>query len=247
MRGRPAALPEGALLPQASARASPAFTLPRSSGSSLEPATPTSVAAPSSISRPASPSAVERRPIDAPPVSDHAPGPDCRAACGRNRTSAADRIAPCDAALAAAKPAVGSDYGDRSNFIAAARHAAQSAGRDVPAPPSCEIAAVVGKPTGASRKLCAWIDATAAALIVLGSLPIARIMLASSGEGELSRPADITPLASVPPSTVTARTGGSEPAFSVSSAAPQAGRPPMFPVVDSAMTTSRQPVRSFRA
>ncbi len=85
--------------------------------------------------------AAERRPIDPNLPPDHPLEPGV----ARGRASPADRIAASEAALGSAKPPVIADPGPKSNFIAAARRAAQSAAaaqRDAAVEPS--YAALVG-------------------------------------------------------------------------------------------------------
>ena len=73
------------------------------------------------------PPAAERRPIDPNLPPDHPLEPGFGATRGRSPGSPADRIAASEAALGPAKPPVIADPGGKSNFIAAARRAAQAA------------------------------------------------------------------------------------------------------------------------
>src|SRR5882757_10384027 len=71
----------------------------------------------------------ERRPIDPSLPPDHPLEPGL-ATRGRGGSSAADRIAASEAALGPAKPAITPDPPGKSDFIAAARRAAQAAGSE---------------------------------------------------------------------------------------------------------------------
>ena len=77
--------------------------------------------------------APERRPIDPNLPPDHPLEPGSGVTRGRHPGSAADRIAASEAALGPAKPPVIPDPGGKSNFIAAARRAAQAAVGEAPA------------------------------------------------------------------------------------------------------------------
>src|SRR5262249_56877548 len=103
----------------------------------------------------------------------------------RVRNSPADRIAASEAALAGAKPPVIPDPGAKPNFIAAARRAAQAAGRDAPAKGDAsaprDIASAAARLARRVGKLRALIGGTTAILIVLGSLQLARTQLGLSG------------------------------------------------------------------
>src|SRR5262249_14227465 len=128
---------------------------------------------------PPAPVVVERRPIDPSLPPDHPLEPGM--VRGRNPGSPADRIAASEAALAGARPPVIPDPAGKANFIAAARRAAQAAGRDAPAKtessaPS-DIASAAGKLASRVGKLRALIGGGAVILLVMGSTQIARTLL----------------------------------------------------------------------
>jgi localization factor PodJL len=106
--------------------------------------------------------------------------------------SAAERIAASEEALADAKPPVDSDAGGKTNFIAAARRAAQAASREAPAKGASsgpkEIASAAGKLASRVGRLRALIEGSAGVLLVLGSLQIAKTVLTSSEETVIPTP-----------------------------------------------------------
>ena len=138
----------------------------RSRSNSLRPATARAADAA------AHPAAAERRPIDPNLPPDHPLEPGFSVTRGRTPGSPADRIAASEAALAGAKPPVIPDPGGKSNFIAAARRAAQAAGRRRPArrsgrrSTSSDIASAAGKLASRVGKLRALIGGGA-----VGDLP----------------------------------------------------------------------------
>jgi len=196
--------------------------------------------------RPAASLAGERRPIDPSLPPDHPLEPG--AARSRNAPSPADRIAASEAALAGAKPPVIPDPGGKPNFIAAARRAAQAAGRDAPAKdsPSAprDIASAAARLASRVGKLRALIGGTTAILIVLGSLQFARTQLGSSGNApvrvasESSEPAappvaDLAVAVPVPTATAVAAGYGGPPSPVPPSPSPAADRQTAgFPAVD---------------
>ncbi len=161
----------------------------------------------------------ERPPIDPtlPPDQPLEPGSSRRVPPSG---SAAERIAASESALAGAKPPVEPDTGGKANFIAAARRAAQAAGREAPAKSAAagpkEIASAAGKLASRVGRLRALISGSASVLLVLGSLQIAKTLLNSSEETDISaRPSETRveiaalpsdPLA-VPPPAVTMESG----------------------------------------
>jgi localization factor PodJL len=118
----------------------------------------------------------EHRPIDPDLPPDHPLEPG--AMRGRTGNSPMDRIAASEAALGAVKPAVISDPGGKSNFIAAARRAAQAANseavvrKDKPAP-ALKNASQGQIGVGWGNRVCALLVAVSVVLIVLGSLHLA--------------------------------------------------------------------------
>jgi localization factor PodJL len=150
----------------------------------------------------------ERRPIDPTLPPDHPLEPGSRGSRRGNPGSPADRIAASESVLIGATPPATLDSGgkpssskssntkssesessgNRSNFIAAARRAAQAASREAPAKSPAsgprEIASAAGKLASRVGKLGALIGGTTAIVIVLGGLQIARIFLNSPQEAQ---------------------------------------------------------------
>jgi localization factor PodJL len=133
-----------------------------------EPApAPAPEAAPIVPMEPASLRTAARKPIDPSLPPDHPLEPGS----GRSRptASAADRIAASEAAVSSTKPPVIADPGQKPNFIAAARRAAQAAAAG-------SNAEATGKGSAAknpSQRTRPLIIAGAAALIVIGCIQIA--------------------------------------------------------------------------
>jgi localization factor PodJL len=154
--------------------------------------------------------AAERRPIDPDLPPDHPLEPgDVRA---RGGSSPSERIAASEAALENVRPPVIPDPGGKSNFIAAARRAAQAA--MVEAPPQKEksapaatasgaVASIAGKLGGKPRKAFVAIGAV---LFILGSLHFVVTRMWSSGTPAVEATAPATQEATPP----TAAPGGSE-------------------------------------
>jgi localization factor PodJL len=112
-----------------------------------------------------------RKPIDPSLPPDHPIEPGSAAGRSRPTASAADRIAASEAAVSSTKPPVIADPGQKPNFIAAARRAAQAAaaaGSNAEA--TGKGAAALKNPSQRTRPL---IIAGAAALIVIGCIQIA--------------------------------------------------------------------------
>ena len=109
-----------------------------------------------------------RKPIDPSLPPDHPLEPGS----GRSRptASAADRIAASEAAVSSTKPPVIADPGQKPNFIAAARRAAQAAAAAGSTADTGKGSAALKNPTQRTRPL---IIAGAAALIVIGCIQIA--------------------------------------------------------------------------
>ncbi len=145
------------------------------------------------------PAAAARDPIDPDLPPDHPLEPGSTG----NRTrsySAADRIAASEAAVSTAKPPVITDAGEKPNFIAAARRAAQAAAASpAKSEPKAKIKGVAGATTAKprSRKL---IMAGAAALIVVGFIQIAtRFFESGPSAPQASPPAAETQQEKAPP------------------------------------------------
>ena len=103
---------------------------PLSPTSSLSPAAPDTVAFGTTPLRASAPVAAERRPIDPNLPPDHPLEPGVSRS--RYPGSPTDRIAASEAALGLVKPPVIADPAGKSNFIAAARRAAQAATSEPP-------------------------------------------------------------------------------------------------------------------
>jgi len=134
----------------------------------------------------------ERRAIDPSLPPDHPLEPG--AARSRGGNSPGDHIAASEAALAAVKPPVIADPPGRSNFIAAARRAAQAATTEAPraeksAAPA-PIAAPNGKPgKGWGKRVRVVLVAASVVVIVLGSLHVVASLF-TSDEPEHAAPPD---------------------------------------------------------
>ena len=174
---------------------------------------------------PAAVAAPERRPIDPSLPPDHPLEPGFGVTRGRSSGSPAGRIAASEAALGPAKPPVIPDPAGKSNFIAAARRAAQAAVKETP------VRSGAAAPNAVSRgrkfsKLATLLGKHARALtlglsvlvIVLGSLHLAMTWFGGSDEtesgaanqtGETTLPAH-APVASIetPPPMVPAQPPG---------------------------------------
>jgi localization factor PodJL len=132
--------------------------------------------------------AAERRVIDPslPPDFPLEPG----SGVDRRRAgpaSPAQRIAASEAALAGTKPAPTSDTtAGKANFIAAARRAAQTAGREAAGKPRASgaggTASIVGKLVSRVAKLRSLIAGTSGVLIVVGGVQVLSHFLYSSEE-----------------------------------------------------------------
>ena len=145
-----------------------------------EPLPPPVVASPPPAAAASKPAlAAGQRPIDPNLPPDHPLEPGSTPA--RSRSSAADRIAASEAAANAVKPPVIPDPTGKSNFIAAARRAAQAAAATPYDPkPAIEAAAAddadSAAPKPVTQRLRKLLVAGAAVLIVIGCLHIATRM-----------------------------------------------------------------------
>jgi hypothetical protein len=119
-----------------------------------------------------------------------------------------------------AKLSVMPDPGGRSDLIAAARRAAQAGNGDVAtaydASAATQAAVVVA--AGGIAKLHVLIGATAAVLVVLGLLQIARIIVSPSAETALVSPSNAGP--DLVPSAVPELANGGDPALAASTVGP---------------------------
>jgi len=194
--------------------------------------------------------APERRPIDPNLPPDHPLEPGV--ARGRHPSSPADRIAASEAALGPAKPPIIPDPGGKSNFIAAARRAAQAAVGEAPARNGARPAdqATRGFKAGKLASLLrrharSLIVALSVMAIVLGSVHMAATWFRSSDEADMdaaSRPEQSTPPTAVapapaPPSEAPAATAPTNPPTN-----PPAGRQSaLVPGLDTASAAAPAP------
>jgi localization factor PodJL len=140
--------------------------------------------------------ATPRPPIDPNLPPDHPLEPGSR---GRPSGSPAERIADSEAALGPAKPPVIADPGGRSNFIAAARRAAQAAAAEMPDRPSYRTepgfapAAAAGDSEPLSKSLSSRVkmmfSGAGMVLLALGTTYAVSTMLS---EPEFDRAAELT-------------------------------------------------------
>ncbi len=189
--------------------------------------------------------AAERRPIDPNLPPDHPLEPGVSR--GRYPASPADRIAASEAVLGSAKPPVIPDPGGKSNFIAAARRAAQAAASDMPARTNARAteaksaraprsSAVVGLIRKHARAFIIGISVLA---IMLGSLNIVMNWLSSSEQPQGANGQAATP---TPTETEPTALKPAEPA-PVPRAATEAPATPEAPAVD--RQSSLPPAPSF--
>ena len=138
------------------------------------------------------PAAGERRPIDPNLPPDHPLEPGVSRS--RYPGSPAERIAASEAAIGLTKPPVIADPGGKSNFIAAARRAAQAAS-EAPARPATRTAEAAAPKASASPTMFpslirkharSLIIAASVLAIVLGSINIVANWLADQPEGDKS-------------------------------------------------------------
>lgn len=107
----------------------------------------------------------------------------------------ADEVLASNSRIGGAKLSVMPDPGGRSDLIAAARRAAQAGNGDVATAQDTSAAtqAAVLVAAGGIARLHVLIGATAAVLIALGLLQIARIMVSPSAETALVTPSNVGP------------------------------------------------------
>ncbi|TMJ27142.1 MAG: hypothetical protein E6G96_13445 [Alphaproteobacteria bacterium] len=211
------------------------------------------------------PTKIEREAIDPTLPPDHPLEPGLGGARRTGPASAAERIAASESVLAAAKPAVAAQPGTKSNFIAAARRAAQ-AGREAPAkntaPETKEASSVAGKLATRVGKLRALIGGTTGILIVLGGFQIAKMFLGGAEDSDVAQmqaPAIIAAPERAPDVPVAAEVNwtaapvnqppptkpNSEPSSSPqSSAIPAAARSPLASGNNTAIERERQPTEA---
>ncbi len=194
LRNRSAAPPDARLWPIAPA------AKPSAAAAAFPPA-PDSPAAPGA-SRPLEPAASQPPGVGAPAATPHRAidpnlppdqplEPGVGAPRGRNPGSLADRIAASEVVLAgASSPDIPDAASSKSNFIAAARRAAQAADRaaqtKIESGGSSEVATAAGRLAKRMSKLRALIGGTSSIVLVLISIQIARTMLGISDQTEMA-------------------------------------------------------------
>jgi localization factor PodJL len=240
MRGKAASPPDAPPAPKADGLAS-ASQIP--SMPHIAPATPpTPSTAEQASTAPltstsAALSATEHCPIDQNPPPDHPVDVAAEKAHRQSLASPADPVLVSESVLSGVKPSTDPDCGGKSDFIAAARRAAQ-ADRNVAsandASAVSKIAFTDGWASDVSR-LRALIGGTAAILIVVGLLQIARILVAPSDGVNLSMPSEAAGSTDALPSAVAAAASAAEPASPAPPTLSPAGRQPaIFSAVDGA-------------
>jgi hypothetical protein len=137
------------------------------------------------------------------------------AARAARSASPADQVLASESRIGGAKLSVMPDPGGRSDLIAAARRAAHVAtAHDA----SAVTQTAVLLPAGGIARLHVLVGATAAILIVLGLLQVARIMVSPSAETALITPGNVAP--AVVPSDVPELASAGDPALAASAADP---------------------------
>jgi localization factor PodJL len=240
MRGKAASPPDASPAPRADglASASQIASMPHSAPAT--PATPStaeqaSTAPLTSTSAPLS--VTEHWPIDQNPPPDHPVDVAAEKAHGQSPASPADRVLVSESVLGGIKPSIDPDCGGKSDFIAAARRAAQAdrnvaGANDASAVSKIAFTDVWGSDVG---RLRAVIGGTAAILIVVGLLQIARILVAPADGVNLSMPSEAAGSTDALPSAVAAAASAAELASPAPAALPPTGRQPaIFSAVDGA-------------
>ncbi len=202
-------------LPQAAtiAAAAPATASP--APARIRPATPpiskpspsasmaSSHSAPPTQANPAPLPEQERRPIDPTLPPDHPLEPG--AVRGRG-SSPSERIAASEAALGGTKPPVIPDPGGKSNFIAAARRAAQAASagdaakpeRHAAVSPPAATAGAAGLSDRMKKHVRPLLVGTAVVIVVLGSLHLMNLLGSSDEAPGAAAPAPVAPASEAP-------------------------------------------------
>jgi hypothetical protein len=206
-RGRVASLLPDAPSPlavEADLLAPAAPTTPKPPVAPAEPTSPATAEPASSTPPTPKPAALPAHPIDPSPPPDRPLELGSDAARCHKPDSPADHVLAFESPLGGVKLSVIPDSGGRSDFIAAARRAAQAAGRDIvmenDVAAASKIAFAGGEPASGFGKLGALIGGIAAIVIVLGLLQIARILVSASDEAKLTMPSHTA--SPVPPSAV---------------------------------------------
>jgi len=240
MRGKAASPPDAPPTPKADGLASASQITSMPHIAPATPATPSTAEQVSTApltSTSAALSVTEHCPIDQNPPPDHPVDMASEKAHGQSPASPADRVLVSESVLGGVKPSIDPDCGCKSDFIAAARRAAQ-ADRNVA---SANEASAVSKITFTDGwtsdvgRLRALIGGTAAILIVVGLLQIARILVAPSDAVKLSMPGEAAGSADALPSAVAAAASAAELASPAPAGLPPAGRQPaIFSAIDGA-------------
>jgi localization factor PodJL len=140
----------------------------------------------------------DHRPIDPTLPPDHPLEPGSSGSRRGHAGWPADRIAASESVLVGAKPPAILESGGKPNFIAAARRAAQAAGRETPVKSAAsgprEIVSAAGKLVRRVGKLRALIAGTTTIVIVLGALHIARTLIHSPQEADVVSPDGQSPI-----------------------------------------------------
>jgi localization factor PodJL len=171
-----------------------------------------------------------RTPIDPNLPPDHPLEPGS-AAGPRVMPSAADRIAASEAAISLARPPVISEPGEKPDFIAAARRAAQAAASAPPErQPRTEFVASREPKAGKPSRLRRLLVAGAAVLIAVGCVHIALHMFQDSGPAVAPPP---QPEQSAPPAVLPDADQSDQ-----SKQSPSQAGPLVLPVPDTAPDTS---------
>ena len=225
--------------PPAAPVATAAAPTPEAAASSPAPATPIAAKAGPAV-------AGERRPIDPNLPPDHPLEPGSGVTRGRHPASAADRIAASEAALGPAKPPVIPDPGGKSNFIAAARRAAQAALGEAPArngarpadpaPRGAKTSKLASLLRRHSRSLIVALSVLA---IVAGSLHMAAIWFGPSDEAEADAASRSGP--SPLPTSEAPATGNEAPAATVPAKPPAGRQSALIPTIDGASAATPSP------
>ena len=231
MRGKAPSPPEAPPAPKADWLAPAAQMTSKPHIAPEKPATP-STADPASTApmtlESATFSATEHRPIDPSLPPDHPVEISVGKARGERPALPADGVAASESEFGALELSVNPDRGGKSDFIAAARRAAQ-AGRDVaPANDASAVSKIALATDGSESDVGRWralIGGTAAILIVVGLLQIARILVAPSDGVKLAMPSDTAVSRDATPPAVEAAAGAAGLAPPASTALFPAGPP----------------------
>ena len=247
LRGKSASPPDPPPAPKADCLAPAAQVASKPHSAPQKPAAPSTAHLASTAPmtpKSAAFSATEHRPID-PTLSPDDPGETAAGkARGERPASSADRVLASESVLGTVKLSVNPDCDGKSNFIAAARRAAQ-AGRDVA--PTNDAAAISridfaadGSVSDVGR-LRALVGGAAAILIVVGLLQIARILVAPSDGVNLTMRSDTAVSRDASPLAVEAAASAAELASPGSAALPPAGRPSaIFSAADGAAVATSE-------